>query len=168
MEVLHDALTASSFNPLSVHQSQTPSSFFTGTPILHHHSPSTTLKIHTSDLASAPALSKLAEGAHRPANGTPAAVNGHAEAEEHDEELVIRGVDVWVTSESVSHTLPYKDYSDETDTLSKTSNPPLPHPHNRPLHPLPHHHPPRNPNRHLHPPLTLPPTPHLSPNIRRP
>ncbi|KAL6722330.1 hypothetical protein ACLMJK_001437 [Lecanora helva] len=99
MEVLHDPPTTSSFTPLSDHQSQTPSSFFSGPAILYHHSPSSTLKFHTHDLASAPALSRLAERAQRRTNGTSTAVNGDTEGEDHDEELEVQGVDVWVTSE---------------------------------------------------------------------
>jgi len=102
MEVLHSAPTTSSFTTLSTHQSQTPESFFGGPPVLYHRSPSATLKTHASDLAAAPALSGLAEGAHRHSNGTPA-INGNAESDEqYDEEIEVQGVDVWVTSESVS------------------------------------------------------------------
>ena len=116
MEVLHSAPTASSFTPLSTHQSQTPDSFFTGPPILHHHSPSATLKIHSHDLAATPALSGLAAGIQqRRPNDTSlssaAIVNGHAEGQGEDEggsgeELEITGVDVWVTSEFVFPTIP--------------------------------------------------------------
>ena len=107
MEIIHQAPTSSSFTPLAVHQSQTPESFYSGPPVLYHHSPSASLYLHASDLAAAPALSVLANGAHRSANGTAAvAVNGHGTAEEEeeedqDEEIEIVGVDVWVTSECV-------------------------------------------------------------------
>ena len=105
MEIIHQAPTSSSFTPLAVHQSQTPESFYSGPPILYHHSPSASLYLHASDLAAAPALSGLANGAHRSANGTAAvAVNGHDAAEEE-----IAGVDVWVTSEcEISPSLPFR------------------------------------------------------------
>lgn len=103
MEVIHETPTSSSFTPLAVHQSQTPESFYTGPPVLYHHSPSAFLSLHASDLAAAPALSNLANGAHRSSNGTStAAVNGDSAAEEagpEDEDIEIAGVDVWVTSE---------------------------------------------------------------------
>lgn len=108
MELIHQAPTTSSFTPLAVHQSQTPESFYSGPPVLYHHSPSATLSLHASDLAAAPALSALANGARRGANGTAAvAVNGDGaaaeeeEEEDEDEEIEIPGVDVWVTSECV-------------------------------------------------------------------
>ena len=119
MEVLHGgdgAPTSSSFNPLSIHQSQTPDSFFSGPPILYHHSPSATLKLHSRDLAAAPALSSLAEGAHGHANGTATTVNGDTGDEEPDEELEVQGVDVWVTSESViSHAYQLHNIEDSID-----------------------------------------------------
>lgn len=113
MEIIHQAPTSSSFTPLAVHQSQTPESFYSGPPVLYHHSPSASLYLHASDLAAAPALSGLANGAHRSANGTAAvAVNGHDAAEEEedeDEEIEIVGVDVWVTSEC-GFLLPFPSY----------------------------------------------------------
>ncbi|KAF6218746.1 hypothetical protein HO133_005288 [Letharia lupina] len=102
MEIIHQSPTSSSFTPLAVHQSQTPDSFYSGPAVLYHHSPSASLLLHASDLAAAPALAALANGAHRSANGTATvAVNGHdaAEDEDEDEEFEIAGVDVWVTSE---------------------------------------------------------------------
>ncbi len=117
MEVLHSAPTTSSFTPLPTHQSQTPDSFFDGPPILYHHSPSATLKTHASDLAAAPALSVLARGVHRHSNGT-AAINETTEDEDqHDEEIEIQGVDVWVTSEFV-----FPIPSPRSTPLHKTDN----------------------------------------------
>lgn len=103
MEVLRTPPSASSFTPLSEHQSQTPQSFYSGPAILYHHSPSATLKIHARDLDSAPALSGFANGAHRNTNGhatAPVTVNGDATPEEEqDEEVELANMDVWVTSE---------------------------------------------------------------------
>ena len=105
MEVIRTPPLHGSFTPLSAHQSQTPESFFSGPPVLHHHSPYTTLSLHKGDLDSAPILSGLVAGAHRSssANGTSRAINGHSHEgeaeEEEDEEIEIAGVDVWVTSE---------------------------------------------------------------------
>ena len=103
MEIIHEAPKAESFTPLAVYQSQTPESFFSGAPVLYHHSPSATLSIHKSDLESAPILSRLADGAHKTSNGTSSAVNGNThheeEEEDDDEELSIPNIDIWVTSE---------------------------------------------------------------------
>ena len=136
MEIIHQPPTPSSFTPLLTHQSQTPSSFYSGPPVLHHHSPSASLFFHASDLSAAPALSGLANGARRRVNGSAAAVdvavNGHGAAEERegdeddnedeDEEFEIEGVDVWVTSECVfflaSPLLP-------TNSLAYTSTSPI-------------------------------------------
>lgn len=107
MEIIHQAPTPSSFTPLALHQSQTPDSFFSGPDVLYHHSPAASLVLHASDLAAAPALAGLVNGAHRGANGTRGvAVNGDGdgdgareEHEEEEEEIEVGGVDVWVTSE---------------------------------------------------------------------
>ena len=101
MEILHTAPIASSFIPLSEHESQTPDSFFSGPPILYHHSPSATLRLDSYDLAAAPALSNLAAGRQRPPSDTAPIANGEVEGERQIEEIEIQGVDVWATSEFV-------------------------------------------------------------------
>ena len=101
MEIVHNAPSTSSFTPLPLHQSQTPDSFFSGPPILYHYSPSATLSLSTSDLASSTAFSHFAEGGIRPANSALTTVNGDHEQDEGDEEVEIQAVDIWVTSESV-------------------------------------------------------------------
>ena len=97
MEIIHEGPTAASFVPLSSHQAQTPESFFTGPPVLYHHSPSTKLCIQSSELSLAPALVKIFHDASSHTNGATTGVNGVAEAE--DREISIEGVDGWVTSE---------------------------------------------------------------------
>ncbi|KAI4173435.1 MAG: hypothetical protein LQ343_002968 [Gyalolechia ehrenbergii] len=98
MEVLHTAPSESQFTPLSIHQSQTPSSFYTGPPVLHHFSPSSTLCINSTDLQNAPAFSTLASHTKQQANGsTPAPADTSSEDEGH--EVRIQNVDIWVTSE---------------------------------------------------------------------
>ena len=110
MEIIHQAPpSSSSFTPLALHQSQTPESFFSGPPVLHHHSPSASLVLRSSDLAAAPVLAGLANGARTrgAVNGETVggAVNGDGVAvdgdEDGDEEVEIEGVDVWVSSEYV-------------------------------------------------------------------
>ena len=97
MEIIHEAPTAASFVPLSTHQAQTPESFFTGPPVLYHHSPSAKLSIQSSELSLAPTLIRLFHDASSHTNGAATAVNGEAETE--DREISIEGIDVWITSE---------------------------------------------------------------------
>lgn len=107
MEVSHSPPNVESFTPFSVHQSQTPESFYSGPPILYHHSPSTTLLIHSHDLEAAPALAELVPSTHRGTNGTAGHVNGDGNGEEDTgQELSISNIGVWVTSESVKHASP--------------------------------------------------------------
>lgn len=98
MEVIHEALSSDSYIPLSTHQSQTPESYYSGPPVLYHHSPSATLLIHISDLNAAPAFSGLAEGTSLNHVNGSATTNGDDLSDE-DRELSIRNIDIWVTSE---------------------------------------------------------------------
>ncbi|KAL9100186.1 MAG: hypothetical protein Q9163_004407 [Psora crenata] len=122
MEVIHASPTDSQYILLSTFQSQTPESFDSGPPVLHHHSPSATLKIYASELDVSPALSTLASGAHRHRVSEGGTVNGdtrHEEGEEEKEDQVdhgneeeiieveIAGIDIWVTSEYVGTRLVY-------------------------------------------------------------
>ena len=111
MEVIHTSPSHAQFTPLSTFQSQTPESFHSGPPILYHHSPSTTLKIHASELHALPALTTLAHVAQRQRDVGGATLNGDIhhedregeteEQDEEDEQLEISGIEIWVTSESV-------------------------------------------------------------------
>jgi len=98
MEVIHTTPTTGSFVPLSTHQSQTPESFFSGPPVLYHHSPAATLKTHASELVTAPALHSLFDLSQAPVNGT-AAVNAYPRDAEEEHEVEAEGVDIWVSSE---------------------------------------------------------------------
>ncbi|KAL8786053.1 MAG: hypothetical protein Q9213_003036 [Squamulea squamosa] len=97
MEVLHNAPYAGQFTSLSTHQSETPSSFHSGPPVLHHHSRSTTITINSQELESAPAFQNLVP-THQRSNGV-----AHSPAEDESENpghaITIQGVDVWVTSD---------------------------------------------------------------------
>lgn len=93
MESLHTPPETSSFVLLADHQARTPSSFHSGPPVLHYHSKSCKLVIQDSDLAASPALASLRGQSAAGAAG----VNGSAP--EGENQLVIEGVDVWVTSE---------------------------------------------------------------------
>ncbi|KAL3458537.1 regulator of volume decrease after cellular swelling-domain-containing protein [Aspergillus heterothallicus] len=95
MEPLTSAPDTSAFTPLSVHQSRTPESFHTGPAILHYHASSCSLVALERDVVATPTLSAL-RGAGAAANGT------HAESRDADageKEIIIQGVDVWVTSD---------------------------------------------------------------------
>ena len=98
MEVIHNAPTHESFIPLSTHQSQTPESFFSGPPVLYHHTAAATLRVQANELASAPALKTLFEDAQPSTNDAPT-TNGHAHGEEDEREMEVKGVDIWVSSE---------------------------------------------------------------------
>lgn len=97
MEVTRDVPSADSFVPLATHLSRTPESFYSGPPVLYHHSPSATVIIQAKELLCAPVLQNLFNGSETHPNGT-AATNGHNE-EEDNREVERLGVDVWVTSE---------------------------------------------------------------------
>lgn len=106
MEPLRSAPEASSFVLLADHQSRTPASFHSGPPVLHYHSKQCKLVIIERDLLSTPALNAI-RGSTPTANGSndhtsTAATNNNAAAdgeEGQENELVVDGVDVWVTSE---------------------------------------------------------------------
>ncbi|PLN81586.1 regulator of volume decrease after cellular swelling-domain-containing protein [Aspergillus taichungensis] len=90
MESLHTPPETSSFVLLADHQARTPSSFHSGPPVLHYHSKACKLVIQDSDLAASPALASLRGQAAAGVNGS---------APEGENQLVIEGVDVWVTSD---------------------------------------------------------------------
>jgi chloride channel, nucleotide-sensitive, 1A len=104
MEVLHTRPVPSSFTSLAEHQSRTPESFYSGPPVLHFHSDRCKIIILESDLTASPGLNAM--------RGSPIsnddAVNGsrhdasYVQDAEQEKEVVIDGVDVWVTSEYVN------------------------------------------------------------------
>ncbi|MCJ1287888.1 hypothetical protein MMC26_007240 [Xylographa opegraphella] len=94
MEILHEPPSTSSFTPLSEHQSRTPSSFYSGRAVLYHHSAATSLIILEYDTITSSPLANLADAI--PTNG--AATNGDTD-HSMSAEIVVEGVDVWVTSE---------------------------------------------------------------------
>jgi len=100
MEPLVTPPEASSFVLLADHQSRTPASFHSGPSVLHYHSKACKLVIFERDLLSVPALNAIRGDSA--SNGSVG--NGNAEGEE-GKEVVIDGVDVWVTSEYILPTL---------------------------------------------------------------
>ncbi|KAL8650125.1 MAG: hypothetical protein Q9210_004008, partial [Variospora velana] len=123
MEVLHAAPTEGHFTPLSTHQSQTPSSFYSGPPVLHHHSPAASLLIGSSDLKNNAAFASFAPSSERQSNGTTqGSADGTGNGE--DREVRIEGIDVWVTSDPG----PQFDDHDPDGTISLTIIPTSEHP----------------------------------------
>ncbi|KAJ5649336.1 uncharacterized protein N7484_003059 [Penicillium longicatenatum] len=94
MESLTTAPEASSFVPIAEHQSRTPSSFYSGPPVLHYHSQRCKVVILESDLIANPALNSL-RGENATANGNSAQANEDGESTE----VAIEGVDTWVGSD---------------------------------------------------------------------
>ena len=113
METSRDLPRLSDFTPLSEFQSQTPTSFHSGPPVLYHHTPRATLKFSPLEATSSTAFSSFtntqssAPETHAPIDGTngssvPSAVEQDAEAEEDEseanDEVEMSDVGVWVTS----------------------------------------------------------------------
>ncbi|CAF9916622.1 MAG: hypothetical protein HETSPECPRED_002965 [Heterodermia speciosa] len=82
-------------------EAQTPDSFFSGPPVLHHHSPRAKLSLQANDLRLAPTLQKLFPDASPHTNGTTTSpTNGSTTPPEaEDIEIAAEDIDVWVTSE---------------------------------------------------------------------
>ena len=91
MEVLSSAPESSSFVPLAEHQSRTPSSFYSGPPVLHYHSQRCKIVILERELLASSALNAL-----RGENATSASITTQ---DDDEKEVAIDGVDAWVTSE---------------------------------------------------------------------
>ncbi|CAK39374.1 uncharacterized protein An07g03600 [Aspergillus niger] len=89
MESIAAPPDTTTFIPLAEHQSRTPSSFHSGPPILYSHHQNCKLVLLEREALAVPALGALREAST--ANGTT--------EEEGDKEIVIPGVNVWVTSE---------------------------------------------------------------------
>ena len=104
MELIHSAPDRASFTPLSEHQSHTPASFYSGTPVLHHHTQNCRVLVLQSELHNSPALEGLIpDGDHGLSNGQGTDVDGDgaglAHEESADREILIGGIGVWVSSE---------------------------------------------------------------------
>ncbi|KAL0259055.1 hypothetical protein SLS55_006560 [Diplodia seriata] len=95
-EKLTTAPTAADFTSLEEHQSQTPGTFFGAKAVLHLHSPDTQLVVSQADLEGQSLFPDLRAASAAGTNG--ATHNG----ESGDTQLVIPGLDVWVTSQYVT------------------------------------------------------------------
>lgn len=86
MEALTTSPETASFVPLAEHQSRTPSSFYSGPPVLYHHSQRCKIVVLERELLANPLLNDLRDNT--------------ATSQEGDEkEVAISDVDTWVTSE---------------------------------------------------------------------
>ncbi|KAI5305505.1 hypothetical protein KEM55_008959 [Ascosphaera atra] len=88
MEVLQSPPQSSTFIPLAQHQSQTPASFYDIPPVLHYHASQCRLVAPARELRKLPGLKH-------------GAGEGAGQEEEEGKDVVVEGVDVWVTSEYV-------------------------------------------------------------------
>ncbi|KAJ5470223.1 hypothetical protein N7530_007580 [Penicillium desertorum] len=94
MEAINISPEASSFVPLAEHQSRTPSSFYSGPPVLYHHSQRCKIVILERELLTTPALNAL--------RGQDGANNSAASQNQQDgdeKEVAISDVDIWVASD---------------------------------------------------------------------
>jgi nucleotide-sensitive chloride channel 1A len=100
IEVIHDAPRPDSFTPLAVHQSQTPDSFFTGSPVLHYHATGARAIISNSQIELQSIFSRetpvtrdtIVNGHTSPLEGTLANGTGNRQQ-------ILSDIDVLVTSE---------------------------------------------------------------------
>ncbi|KAG8529654.1 uncharacterized protein KY384_005135 [Bacidia gigantensis] len=107
MEPLHTPPSPTEFTPLAAYESTTPSTFHPSQPILHHHSPSLTLRILRSDLLAAPILVTLVADAGVNGNGDGAGSLGGVNGGNSEirgvgsEDVEIKDIEVYVTSENL-------------------------------------------------------------------
>ncbi|KAL4868527.1 regulator of volume decrease after cellular swelling-domain-containing protein [Aspergillus spectabilis] len=100
MESLSSPPETSSFVPLSVHQSRTPDSFVSGPTILHYQAANCKLVAFERDTSSTPTLNALRGAAINGSGSAQHEANTANGTEGEDEkEVVIEGLDVWVTSD---------------------------------------------------------------------
>ncbi|KAI9802294.1 MAG: hypothetical protein M1833_001800 [Piccolia ochrophora] len=106
IEIIHQPPDPSSLTPLSTHESQTPSSFYSSAPVLHFRDTSTRILLPRTHLSSFPIFSAP--------TAEPAATNGHvngtaaasSDTSRQDDDVVLSGIHLWVTSERLLVFLP--------------------------------------------------------------
>lgn len=91
LEITTNAPSLDAFTSLSDHQTQTPGTFFGARPVLHHHSPGAKIVVSRTQYDATTALHEIKNTEVVPST----AQNGHSV---EGEDVVILGVDVWVTS----------------------------------------------------------------------
>ena len=93
LEAVSELPTVDSFTPLSEHQSQTPGTFFGGKPVLHCHSPTTNLVVSLAQYEQTSALHELSTAPQNQGGS-----NTRPNEASTEDDVVISGIDVWVTS----------------------------------------------------------------------
>jgi nucleotide-sensitive chloride channel 1A len=107
MEILLSPPEPSAFIPLAEHQSRTPESFYSGPPILHYLSERCKVVILERELRDSAALRGLHGAGIQPraSNGESANTSSTSRGDDGNADLeknvIMDGVDVWVTSECV-------------------------------------------------------------------
>lgn len=91
LEVTHDAPAVNQYTSIEEHQAQTPGTFFGGKPVLHYHSLGALLSIERDALENNPAFSGL--------RSATVHTEGHVNGNSATEQIHIRNIDIWVTSE---------------------------------------------------------------------
>lgn len=102
MEILNEAPNISSFTPLIEHQSTTPTSFYSGPPVLHYHSNRSKVIVLEHEARSVPALAPLLDIAmQQEQSGASEAeiMNGGSTAQ--GKQKSIPDMDVYVTSDKL-------------------------------------------------------------------
>lgn len=94
VEPLTTAPDASKFVSLEEHQSSTPSSFYDAPPVLYHHAANCKLLISRRELANTPHMKELWSSSATDKLHSAECDGSH----DADVDVVLDGVDVWVTS----------------------------------------------------------------------
>lgn len=109
MDRFEGALDVQDFIDIAVHRSQTPQSFYSEKPILYHQSCSASLSIPVADLNSVPLLASFANSSAL--NGSRPAGDDSTDSTsvEHQPDVIISNIDIWVTSEHLKLYIPSHD-----------------------------------------------------------
>jgi chloride channel, nucleotide-sensitive, 1A len=102
METVETPPTLDSFTPLDEHQSQTPDTFFGGTPVLHLHCSDVKVLVSRKSLGEYSLLQSL----------LPSQDQSQRQEQDSDEEVVISGVELWVSSKLVAQIAHYEHITD--------------------------------------------------------
>ncbi len=103
MEVIFEAPAVTAFVPLIEHQCATPSSFYSGPPVLHYHSQNCKVIVLEDDVSKSAAIQRLVQGSEKVNANKESGSNGDSTekppgADEISAQVVVCDVDVWVTS----------------------------------------------------------------------
>ncbi|KFY35685.1 hypothetical protein V494_05687 [Pseudogymnoascus sp. VKM F-4513 (FW-928)] len=97
---IHAPPSLDSFTPLTEHQSTTPSTFFSETPVLHYHGPNARALIATEHLSALPIFTSAQSSVE--ANAQAAANEDHGDATTQPEAQQVFPVDIYVSSSNLT------------------------------------------------------------------